>query len=92
VDAGDTSLDTLGLRPGEPVRWRRRDGAHWHEGTVIRREPDGSVAVRDADGAWRSIRVDRLEARTRTRRGTLRWEPIESRANRPTQLHLWDGN
>lgn len=90
MEAGDTSLDALGLRPGEPVRWRRHDGGHWQEGTVIRRERDGSVAVHDAEGAWRSLRIDRLEVQTRGRRGAERWEPLPERAARPRQLGLWD--
>jgi hypothetical protein len=83
------SLESLGLRAGEPVRWQRRAGGNWHNGVVIRRENDGSVAVRDAQGAWRSITVDRLEARSRGRRGALRWEPLVRRAARPEQLGLW---
>jgi hypothetical protein len=88
----DTSaLEDLGLHPGEPVRWQRKPGGHWHEGVVIRREPDGSVAVRDADGAWRSIVVDRLEARRPGPRSSRRWEPLAERAARATQLTLWSG-
>lgn len=87
----DGSLDAISLTPGETVRWRRRDGGHWQDGVVIRREADGSVAVRDGDGAWRSIRVERLEARAEGRRGALHWEPVQDRASRPTQLRLWDG-
>jgi hypothetical protein len=85
-----SSLATLGLRPGEPVRWQRRAGGNWHNGVVIRREADGSIAVRDAQGAWRSITVDRLEARSRGRRGAVHWEPLVRRASRPEQLDLWD--
>lgn len=90
-DVGDDvhSLETLGLSQGERVRWQRKVGGHWHEGVVIRREPDGSVAVRDADGAWRSILVDRLEARHRGRRGAMVWEPLVARAERSAQLSLW---
>lgn len=85
----EQALAALGLRPGERVRWQRKPGGHWHEGVVIRREPDGSVAVRDADGAWRSIVVDRLEARMTGRRGSRGWEPLAERAARPAQLTLW---
>jgi hypothetical protein len=69
------SLETLGLTPGEQVR--------------IRREADGSVAVRDADGAWRSIVIDRLEARRRGRQGPRSWEPLAERTTRSAQLTLW---
>ena len=53
----------LGLRPGDRVRFRRADGGRWHEGRVVRRERDGSVALRDPKGARRAIRPDRLEVR-----------------------------
>jgi hypothetical protein len=85
----ERSLEVLGLSPGERVRWQRKPGGHWHEGVVIRREPDGSVAVRDADGAWRSIVIDRLEARQVGRRGSRSWVPVAERATRSAQLTLW---
>lgn len=98
VAAGDTTddstytktpLEELGLTPGEKVRWQRKAGGHWHLGVVVRREPDGSVAVNDADGAWRSIPVERLEARCGMRRGRILWEPLTDRLERPDQLSLW---
>lgn len=89
MGADERSLDPLGLKVGEPVRWRRRDGGHWRDGVVIGREADGSIAVRDAQGAWRSITVDRLEAQVQGRRGAVRWEPLAVRAARPEQLDLW---
>jgi hypothetical protein len=90
VGADRRSLETLGLKPGEPVRWRRRAGGHWHDGVVIGREADGSIAVRDAQGAWRSITIDRLEARARGRRGAAHWVPLAERITRPEQLRIWD--
>jgi hypothetical protein len=89
VGADERSLAPLGLKVGERVRWRRRSGGHWHGGVVIGREADGSIAVRDAQGAWRSITVDRLEARVEGRRGAVHWEPLTVRAARPEQLDLW---
>ena len=90
-DSGDTAdaadLAALGLREGEAVRWRRHDGGNWQAGTVIGLERDGSVAVRDVDGAWRSMVADRLEARRPNRRGRLVWQPVEEG---PAQLSLWD--
>ena len=80
----------LGLRVGEPVRWRRHDGGHWQEGTVIGLERDGSIAVRDADGAWRSLVADRLEARRPNPRGRLRWQVVADAAAAPAQLTLWE--
>lgn len=87
--AEDPSLDELGLTAGEEVRWRRRAGSHWTHGTVIQREGDGSVAVRDSDGAWRSIPVANLEVQGLTRRGTKRWQPLTERAAKNPQLRLW---
>jgi hypothetical protein len=80
-------LDDVGLHEGESVRWRRHDGGNWQTGTVIGLERDGSVAVRDADGAWRSFVADRLEAKRPNRRGRLVWQPVEEG---PSQLTLWD--
>jgi hypothetical protein len=77
ADAGSDvpSSEQLALVAGEPVRWRRQPGARWHQGTVIGREADGSVGVRDGNGAWRSIPVERLEAQIVTKRGAKRWRP-----------------
>jgi len=87
---GEGALDEVGLSIGERVRWQRRSGGHWHEGVVIRREPDGSIAVHDEEGAWRSLPVDRLETRGRTRRGATRWQPVTTRAAHPHQMGLFD--
>lgn len=90
--AGDDDtrgLDELGLCPGEQVRWQRKAGGHWQLGKVVRREPDGSVAVHDPDGAWRSITVDRLEAKAGQRGRRIIWEPVADRLDRPDQLKLW---
>lgn len=81
-----TGLDRLGLRPGDDVRWRRKDGGHWHLGVVIGLEADGSVAVRDGQGRWRSIVAEQLEARGEGRRGGRRGESVSERAEQPTQL------
>ncbi len=83
------TLLELGLRPGEPVRFRRRDSGHWHEGVVVALEKDGSVTVHDLDGAARSLPPERLEVRTTGRRGARRWEPLVQRAGREEQLSLW---
>ncbi len=52
----DSALLEVGLRPGDTVRFRRRDGGSWHEARVERRERDGSIGVRDERGAARAIR------------------------------------
>ena len=44
-------LAALGLSAGERVRWRKRPRGRWREGTVVERERDGSVSVRDGNGA-----------------------------------------
>ncbi|CAN5692044.1 hypothetical protein BH24ACT3_BH24ACT3_07860 [soil metagenome] len=66
-------LASLGLAPGDRVRFRRPAGGRWQEGVVERRERDGSVGLRDAKGAARAIPVERLEVRTTCSRVGLRW-------------------
>jgi len=89
VDA-DAALEALGLHVGEPVRWRRLDGGNWQTGAVIGCESDGSIAVRDTDGAWRSIVAERLEARRPGRRGRLQWQVVAGEDASPAQLSLWE--
>jgi hypothetical protein len=84
-------LAALGLSAGERVRWRNRPGGRWREGTVVERERDGSVGVRDDKGASRALRVDRLEVRTRGPRGARTWEPLTTRVRRTEQLPLFTG-
>jgi len=82
------TLESLGLRTGDRVRFQRADGGRWHEGTVVGRERDGSVALFDGKGASRSIAVERLEVRTRGPRGAAAWEPVVDRAGRSEQMSL----
>ncbi|HEY8523828.1 MAG TPA: hypothetical protein VIL48_02620 [Acidimicrobiales bacterium] len=82
-------LAPLGLAGGERVRWRDRVGGRWREGTVVGRERDGSVGVRDGKGASRALAVERLEVRTRGPRGARTWEPLTVRAQRTEQLALF---
>jgi hypothetical protein len=88
-DERAAGLDRFGLQAGEEVRWRRKSGGHWHKGVVIGVEPDGSVAVRDAQERWRSIVAEQLEARGQGARGGKRWEPVSERVDRPAQLDLF---
>ncbi len=81
-------LDVLGLQVGEAVRWRPLGGGRWRQGTVTRRERDGSIGVTDAGGATRSIAVERLEVRSRGPRRAATWEPLTTRASRCEQLTL----
>jgi hypothetical protein len=85
----ESALVEVGLRPGDRVRYRRREGGSWEEAKVERRERDGSVGVRDAKGAARAIPIDRLELRTTGPRGGVVWEPVADRAARDEQLGIW---
>ena len=84
----DAGLAALGLRPGDRVRFRRRDGGRWHEGSVERVERDGSIGLRDAKGAARALPIERLEVRTTGPRGATTWEPLPERAARTEQMRL----
>lgn len=79
----------VGLHPGDTVRFRPRPGARWREAVVERRERDGSIGVRDADGKARSLPVDRLEVPAVGPRGARTWEPLAERAARDLQLDLF---
>ena len=84
----ESALLEVGLRPGDRVRFRQRDGGAWREATVERRERDGSVGLRDERGAARALPLDRLQVRTTGRRGGTVWEPVVDRAGRDEQLGL----
>ncbi len=84
----DSALLEVGLRPGDRVRFRQREGGAWKEGRVERRERDGSIGVRDERGAARALPVDRLQVRATGRRGGTVWEPVTERAGRDEQLGL----
>ena len=82
------SLEELGLRAGDAVRFRRKSEGRWQVGTAQRREKDGSLGVRDGKGAARAIPVELVEVRTRGPRGAVVWEPLPERAARTEQLKL----
>lgn len=84
----ESALIAVGLRPGDRVRFRQREGGAWKEATVERRERDGSIGVRDERGAARAIAIDRLQVRTTGKRGGVVWEPVADRAGRDEQLDL----
>ncbi|MFZ6004819.1 MAG: hypothetical protein ACOYXM_12910 [Actinomycetota bacterium] len=84
----ESALVEVGLRPGDRVRFRQREGGAWHEGIVERRERDGSIGVRDERGAARALAIERLQVRTTGRRGGVLWEPVADRASRDEQLGL----
>lgn len=87
--ATPSALTELGLRVGDIVRFRRGESENWREATVVNREKDGSVGVRDEKGAARAIPVDRLQVRTTGPRGGVVWEPVGDRADRTEQLGLF---
>jgi hypothetical protein len=84
----ESALVAIGLRPGDRVRFRQREGGAWKEAKVERRERDGSVGVRDERGAARAIPLERLQVRTTGKRGGTVWEPVVERAGRDEQLGL----
>ena len=81
-------LLTLGLHPGDPVRFRRADQTRWKNATVERVESDGSIGLRDDKGAARSIPVELVEVKTIGRRGGIVWEPLPDRVAAAEQLRL----
>ena len=81
-------LAELGVAEGDPVRFRRRDGERWKDGTVARRENDGSLGVHDLKGALLSLPLDLVEVKSRGPRGGVMWEPLPERAARTEQLKL----
>jgi hypothetical protein len=84
----DAGLLALGLKAGEPVRWRRAGTGRWQLGVVTRRERDGSIGVTDGRGLARSLRVEWLEVGRAGPRGARSWEPLLERAARSEQLRL----
>jgi hypothetical protein len=81
-------LAELGLAEGDPVRFRRREGEHWKDGTVARRENDGSLGVHDLKGALLSLPLDLVEVKGTGPRGGVMWEPLPERAARTEQMKL----
>ena len=84
----ETGLAELGLAGGQAVRFRRRDSQRWQEGTVARREGDGSLGIRDSKGALRALPLEAVEVRARGPRGGVVWEPVTERAARTEQMKL----
>ncbi|HEX4979251.1 MAG TPA: hypothetical protein VFV35_04225 [Acidimicrobiales bacterium] len=87
--ADGLELERLGLRVREQIRFRRPDRSRWQDGVVVGVERDGSLAVRDADGAARSVPLGAVLVRARGARGGRRWEPLLARASRTEQLDLF---
>jgi hypothetical protein len=88
VIARDSRLAELGLTEGDRVRFRRRADQRWQDAVVVRRERDGSVGLRDAKGAARSIDVSLIECRVAGPRGGMAWIPLSDWAGMDEQLRL----
>jgi hypothetical protein len=82
-------LASVGLAPGQTVRFRRRPTERWRSATVERLERDGSLGLRDAKGASRAIPLELVEVAMRGPRGARIWEPAVDVASRTEQLGLF---
>ena len=85
----ERTLIAVGLRLGEPIRFRRHDAGRWIVGKVLRIEPDGSVTLHDPDGAARSLRPERVQVRRPGGRGRLVWQAVSDVALTWEQLELF---
>jgi hypothetical protein len=83
-------LHAVGLRLGEPIRFRRTASGRWIEGKVARVEPDGSITLHDPDGAARSLRPERVQVRRPGGGGRLAWKTVSDVAVTWEQLDLFD--
>lgn len=87
--ATQLTLAAVGLRNGEDIRFRRLEGRRWNIGRVVRIEPDGSITLRDSDGAARSQRPEQLQVRRPGLRGRLVWRTVSEVAVTWEQLELF---
>lgn len=85
----ERTLKAVGLRLGEPIRFRRHDGGHWIIGKVARMEVDGSITLHDPDGAARSLRPERVQVRRPGSRGHLVWKTVSDVAVTWEQLEMF---
>lgn len=85
----ESTLTAVGLRLGEPVRFRRNDAGRWVIGKIARMEADGSVTFHDPQGASRSLKPERLQVRRPGPRGRLIWRPVVDVAVTWNQLELF---
>jgi hypothetical protein len=83
------ALARLGLRIGEPIRFRREGTSRWVVGEVLGIEADGSILLRDPDGSARSLRAEVLEIRRPGSRGRLRWCVVSDVAVTWEQLEMF---
>ncbi len=85
----ERTLNAVGLRLGEPIRFRRLEGRRWVTGKVVRVEPDGSITLHDPDGAARSLRPETVQVRRPGVRGRLVWQTVSDVAVTWEQLELF---
>ena len=86
----DTALlTTLGLRAGEPIRFRRNGTGRWVEGKVAGVAADGSILLYDPDGSARNLRPEVVEVRRPGPRGRLVWRVVSDVAITWEQLSIW---
>ena len=85
----ERTLIAVGLRLGEPIRFRRHETGRWIVGKVVRMQPDGSVTLHDPDGAARSLRPERVQVRRPGSRGRLAWKAVSDVAVTWEQLELF---
>lgn len=83
------TLRELGLKPGEPVRFRKTEASRWFHGTLAGIAADGSITVYDANRAARSIRPERVEIRRPNARGRPVWQLVSAVAVTWEQLELF---
>lgn len=83
------TLNAVGLRLGEAIRFRRHDGGRWLIGKVARIEPDGSITLHDPDGAARSMRPELVQVRRPGARGRLVWRTVSDVALTWEQLEMF---
>lgn len=86
----ERTLNAVGLRLGEPIRFRRNETGRWIEGKVAKMEPDGSITLHDPDGAARSLRPERVQVRRPASRGRLAWKTVSEVAVTWEQLDLFE--
>ena len=86
----DTALlTTLGLRAGEPIRFRRNGTGRWVEGKVAGVAADGSILLYDPDGSARNLRPEVVQVRRPGPRGRLIWRVVSDVAITWEQLTIW---
>ena len=82
-------LERLGLRAGEPVRFRRNGAKRWIEGRMAGIATDGSIKLFDPEGSARNLRPEAVEVRRPGAKGRLRWQLVSDVAITWEQLELW---